>query len=46
MKFNIRGDNVEVTPAIREFIMKKVEKLEKYFDGAISADVQVKLKSI
>ncbi|MDT8859234.1 ribosome-associated translation inhibitor RaiA [Alkalihalobacillus sp. MEB130] len=44
MRFNIRGENVEVTNAIRDYIIKKVEKLEKYFDGMIQAEVQVKLK--
>ncbi|KHF40892.1 ribosome hibernation-promoting factor, HPF/YfiA family [Halalkalibacter okhensis] len=44
MRFNIRGENVEVTNALREFIIKKVDKLEKYFDQQILSDVQVKLK--
>lgn len=32
MRFNIRGENLQVTEAIREYIIKKVEKLDKYFD--------------
>ncbi|ARK31240.1 ribosome hibernation-promoting factor, HPF/YfiA family [Halalkalibacter krulwichiae] len=44
MRFNIRGENLQVTEALREYIMKKVDKLEKYFDEPISAEVQVRLK--
>ena len=34
MKFNIRGKNVEVTPAIRSYIEEKIGKLDKYFESA------------
>lgn len=44
MKFNIRGENVEVTEALRDYVVKKVEKIEKYFNGEVSAEVQVRLK--
>ncbi|WP_332630372.1 ribosome hibernation-promoting factor, HPF/YfiA family [Halalkalibacter flavus] len=44
MRFNIRGENVEVTVALRDYIIKKVDKLEKYFDEIILTEVQVKLK--
>ncbi len=43
MNFNIRGENLEVTPALREYVEKKVSKLEKYFDTIPSSDVHVKL---
>ena len=34
MKLNIRGKNLSVTPAIKEYIEKKLSKLDKYFkDG-------------
>ncbi|RXT03988.1 ribosome-associated translation inhibitor RaiA [Ammoniphilus sp. CFH 90114] len=32
MRYNIRGENIEVTPALREYVEKKVGRLEKYFD--------------
>lgn len=32
MKFNIRGENIEVTPALKEYVEKKLSKLERYFD--------------
>ena len=28
LDFNIRGENLEVTPAIREYVEKKVQKLD------------------
>lgn len=44
MMYNIRGENIEVTPAIREYVEKKLSKLERYFDGTPNADVNVNLK--
>lgn len=32
LKYNVRGENIEVTPAIREYVEAKVGKIEKYFD--------------
>lgn len=33
MKLDLTGIHIEVTEAIREFTEKKIEKLEKFFDG-------------
>ncbi|WP_408007856.1 ribosome hibernation-promoting factor, HPF/YfiA family [Pseudalkalibacillus sp. A8] len=44
MNFNIRGDNIEVTPALRNYSEKKVSKLERYFDGTPNSDVYINLK--
>ncbi|GAA5415630.1 ribosome hibernation promotion factor [Paraliobacillus ryukyuensis] len=43
MKYNIRGENVEVTGAIKEYIEKKIGKLERYFDTTPTSDVNVNL---
>lgn len=43
MKYNIRGENVEVTGAMKEYIEKKVSKLERYFDTPPASDVNVNL---
>lgn len=43
MKFNIRGENIEVTGAIKEYVEKKISKLERYFDSAPNTDVHVNL---
>ena len=45
MNFNIRGENIEVTPAIREYVEKKISKLERYFSETPDAQVNVNLKT-
>ena len=42
MNYNIRGNKLEVTEAIREHVIKKVSKLEKYFDTPPTSDVNVR----
>ena len=42
--YNIRGENIEVTPAIREYVESKVGKIEKYFDEVPEASAHVNLK--
>ncbi|TLS38575.1 ribosome hibernation-promoting factor, HPF/YfiA family [Pseudalkalibacillus caeni] len=44
MNFNIRGENIKVTPALRDYTEKKVGKLERYFDTAPNSDVNVNMK--
>jgi putative sigma-54 modulation protein len=44
MNYNIRGENIEVTPALRDYVEKKVGKLERYFDTTPVADVNVKMQ--
>ena len=44
MNYNIRGENIEVTPAIRDYTEKKVSKLERYFIEVPEANVHVNLK--
>src|SRR6056297_2522164 len=44
MNYNIRGENIEVTPAIREYIEKKIAKLDRYFTESPNANVSVNLK--
>ncbi|MCU9612973.1 ribosome-associated translation inhibitor RaiA [Caldibacillus lycopersici] len=44
MKFNVRGENIEVTPALREYAEKKITKLEKYFTETPNTNVNVNLK--
>lgn len=43
MNYNIRGNNIEVTDAIREYVQKKISKLERYFDTTPTSDVNVRL---
>jgi len=44
MKFNIRGENIQVTAALREYVEKKVGRLEKYFETPQPADAQVTMR--
>ncbi|MCM3743851.1 ribosome-associated translation inhibitor RaiA [Sporosarcina luteola] len=44
LDFNIRGENLDVTPAIREYVEKKVLKLERYFTEGANATAHVNLK--
>ena len=43
MRYNIRGENVEVTSAIKDYVEKKVSKLERYFETPPTSDVNVNL---
>ncbi|NLI68585.1 MAG: ribosome-associated translation inhibitor RaiA [Bacilli bacterium] len=43
MNYNIRGKNIEVTKPIREYVEKKISKLNKYFDTPPTSDVHVNL---
>jgi putative sigma-54 modulation protein len=44
MNFNIRGENLEVTPALRDYTEKKVGKLERYFDTPPISEVHVNME--
>ncbi|KRM89288.1 ribosome hibernation-promoting factor, HPF/YfiA family [Liquorilactobacillus vini] len=44
LKYSIRGENIEVTAAIRTYIQKKLKKLEKYFEDTSSSTAHVNLK--
>ena len=46
MKCNIRGDKILVTKAIKEYVIEKISKLEKYFDKAneITANILCELR--
>lgn len=44
MKYNIRGEKLEVTPSIREYIEKKVGKIEKYLGHTEDVYVHANIK--
>ncbi|MED4461212.1 ribosome hibernation-promoting factor, HPF/YfiA family [Metabacillus fastidiosus] len=44
MRYNIRGENIEVTPALKEYTEKKISKLERYFDDSVDTNVNINLK--
>ena len=44
IKYSIRGENIEVTEAIRNYVTSKLEKVEKYFQPEQELDARVNLK--
>lgn len=46
MQFNIRGANMEVTPSLREFVEKKLGKLERYFESPLTSEANVTLRVV
>ncbi len=44
MKFNIRGQKVEVTDAIKTYVEKRIGKLDKYFSNSTDLVANVLLK--
>lgn len=42
--YNVRGENIEVTQAIRDYAEKKVHKLERFFTDVPDATAYVNLK--
>jgi len=45
VQITVRGKNIDVTPALREYAEKKVGKIEKYFDVPLQAQVTLKAES-
>ena len=48
MKFNVRGNKVELTDSIRDYTIEKIGKLDKYLEDAneITANVLIKVDGI
>lgn len=48
MKLNIRGKNIQLTPAIKAYIEEKIGKIDKYFENSdeLSATVVVRIRDI
>ena len=45
LRYNVRGENIEVTDAIREYVEAKVGKVEKYFTDVPEANAHINLKT-
>ncbi len=41
LTFNIRGENIEVTDAIRDYVQKRLAKLKKYFEKNVDSTAHV-----
>lgn len=46
MKFNIRGNKIDVTPAIKSYIEEKIGRLDKYLEDpeGVTANIVIKLR--
>lgn len=44
IKYSIRGENLEVTEAIRDYVVSKLEKIENYFQPEQELDARINLK--
>ncbi|WP_085522049.1 ribosome hibernation-promoting factor, HPF/YfiA family [Tuberibacillus sp. Marseille-P3662] len=44
MNYNIRGENFEVTEALKDYVDRKLGKLEKYFDEPITTEIRVNME--
>ncbi|MGT2800925.1 ribosome hibernation-promoting factor, HPF/YfiA family [Streptococcus marmotae] len=44
IKFSVRGENIEVTEALRSYVEEKVAKIEKYFHADQELNAKVNLK--
>ncbi len=44
MKINARGKNIDVTPALQEYMEKKLSKLDKYFHNELEAQVTLSVE--
>ncbi|HWR42448.1 ribosome hibernation-promoting factor, HPF/YfiA family [Sporomusa sp.] len=39
MAITVRGKNIEITPALKDYVAKRVGKVTKYFDGASMGEI-------
>ena len=46
MQLNITGNNVEITPALREFVTTKFAKLEQYFERINQVYIVLKVEKV
>lgn len=46
MEISIRGEHLEVTEALGDYVDKKLNRLERYFEAPLTSDVQVKLSVV
>ena len=48
MKLNIRGEKIDITPAIKDYIESKLERLNRYFENSedLEANVKVRIRGL
>jgi len=46
MNLNISGHHLEVTPAIRDYVAEKLERVKRHFDQVIDAKVIMQVEKL
>ena len=46
MQINISGHHVEVTPALREYVLSKLERLQRHFDQITNTEVTLVVEKL
>jgi putative sigma-54 modulation protein len=46
MNLSIHGNHVEVTPALRDYVAGKLNRVERHFDQVIDASVQLTVEKL
>ena len=46
MKVTVIAKNIELTPAIKDMVEKKISKLDKYFDPNVEAKATLSVQKI
>ncbi|HEY4399521.1 MAG TPA: ribosome-associated translation inhibitor RaiA [Lactobacillaceae bacterium] len=43
LNYNVRGENIEVTEALRDYAQKRLDKLNRYLEGDATANVNLRV---
>jgi putative sigma-54 modulation protein len=46
MKLAIHGNHIEVTPALRQYVEGKLDRVRRHFDQVIEAEVQLSVEKL
>jgi putative sigma-54 modulation protein len=46
MNLQIHGNHIDVTPALRDYVAGKLERIERHFDQVIDATVQLTVEKL
>ena len=46
MQLNLTGHHVEITPALRDYVSSKVERLERHFDNVTNIHVVLSVEKV
>ena len=46
MKYNINGKNIELTAALENAVREKIEKLDKYFNDSVNAQITLSVEKL